>query len=71
MALHIARDILKMAKDSGTEVKGYEAGVEHMQAVKTYYEADGRTGEGDISGIYGAVRAASGLAFENHEGRSR
>ena len=70
MALHLARDVLKMAKDSGTEIKGYEAGVEHMRAAKNYYEAGGRTGEGEISGIYGAVRAASGMAFENDEGSS-
>ncbi|KAL9037833.1 MAG: hypothetical protein Q9214_005527 [Letrouitia sp. 1 TL-2023] len=64
MALHMADGILAMAKESNTELAGYQAGVGHMKAVAEYYAKMG-SGLGDISGIYGAVRTASGMQFEN------
>lgn len=64
MALRMANGILAMAKESNTELAGYQAGVGHMKAVAEYYASKG-SDLGDISGIYGAVRTASGMQFEN------
>ncbi|KAI4113178.1 MAG: hypothetical protein LQ345_005782 [Seirophora villosa] len=63
MARHLAGEVLALAAASGTKLKAYEAGYKHMEMVQSH------AGEkGDISGIYGAVRQESGLAYENSEG---
>lgn len=60
MAQHLASEILDMAHKSGTSLRAYEAAVKHMDVVHS------QTGpNGDIAGIYGAVRLESGLGYEN------
>ncbi|KAL9606438.1 MAG: hypothetical protein Q9179_000404 [Wetmoreana sp. 5 TL-2023] len=60
MARHLASEVLALAEASGTQLNAYEASYKHMEMVRSY------TGtKGDISGIYGAVRQESGLAYEN------
>lgn len=59
----LGSEILDLGNRSGTSLKAYEQGVEHMKVVQQYAGA-----AGDISGIYGAVRLESGLDFENQEG---
>ena len=49
-----------MARKSGTSLRAYEAAYKHMDLV---YRHTGYNG--DIAGIYGAVRMESGLAYEN------
>ena len=59
----LASEILDLGNRSGTLLRAYEQGVEHMKAVQQYAGASG-----DISRIYGAVRLESGLNFENQKG---
>ncbi|KAL8731398.1 MAG: hypothetical protein Q9181_004326 [Wetmoreana brouardii] len=60
MARHLASEVLALAEASGTQLNAYEAGYKHMEMVRSYAGT-----KGDISGIYGAVRQESGLAYEN------
>lgn len=60
MARHLATEVLSLASTSGTRLAAYEAGYQHMESVKSHVGA-----KGDISGIYGAIRQESGLAYEN------
>jgi hypothetical protein len=56
----LSSHVLALAKASGTSLKGYEVAVNHLAVAK------GQAGpEGDILGIYGAVRVESGLPFKN------
>lgn len=50
---------LKIAKDSGCKIPNVETADRHLEAVQKH------TKNGDISGIYGAVRQDAGLKFEN------
>ena len=52
---------LSLAKDSGAKMRSLEVADSHLAMVKEHMGA-----RGDIAGIYGAVRQASGLKFENH-----
>ncbi|KAL9020826.1 MAG: hypothetical protein Q9185_002010 [Variospora sp. 1 TL-2023] len=60
MARHLAGEVLALAAASGTKLNAYENGYKHMEMVRSHAGA-----KGDISGIYGAVRQESGLAYEN------
>ena len=60
MARHLAAEVLALASASETKLEAYEAGARHMHMVKNHAGA-----KGDISGIYGAIRQESGLAYEN------
>lgn len=59
-SFRLSSEILGLAKEKGASLKAYEAGNKHMELVKSHTNATG-----DISGIYGAIRLESGLAFEN------
>lgn len=61
----LASEILELGKRSGTSLRAYEQGVQHMKVVQQHVGSSG-----DISGIYGAVRLESGLNFEKHDGDS-
>lgn len=52
--------VLALAKASNVSLKSYEVAVEHLAVAEAHA---GR--EGDITGIYGAIRVESGLPFEN------
>ena len=58
----LGSEILDLGKRSGTSLRAYQQGVEHMKIVQQYAGASG-----DISGIYGAVRLESGLSFEKED----
>ena len=60
MARHLAAEVLALASASGSKLDAYEAGCRHMEMVRSHAGA-----KGDISGIYGAIRQESGLAYEN------
>lgn len=60
MARHLASEVLALAETSGSKLDAYEVGYKHMDMVHSHAGA-----KGDISGIYGAVRQESGLAYEN------
>ena len=62
MARHLADEVSGLASASGAKLPAYEAAREHMDMVKDYAGA-----KGDVSGIYGALRLLSGLAFENQK----
>lgn len=59
MARHLAKEVSELASASGAKLPAYDAAREHMDMVKDYAGA-----KGDVSGIYGALRLLSGLAFE-------
>lgn len=59
MAKDVAGHILDIAKASGTQLPAYEVARKHMDVVE---EQTGKAG--DIDGIYGAIRLASGLKYE-------
>lgn len=54
-----AGHVLKIAKDSGARLPNAEAADAHLKLVQEH------TNNGDIAGIYGAVRKEAGLKFEN------
>ena len=61
MARALAKHVLEIAKSSGASVKAYEVAVRHLA------EADELAGpQNDVTAIYGAVRAESGLLFANN-----
>ena len=60
MARHLAEEVSGLASASGATLPAYEVARGHMDMVKDYAGT-----KGDISGIYGALRLSSGLAFEN------
>ena len=60
MARGVASHVLDLAEKSGTELAAYKVGSKHLEAVETCVGENG-----DISGIYGAVRMESELKFEN------
>ncbi|MCJ1397907.1 2' O-ribose methyltransferase [Xylographa trunciseda] len=62
MAKNVASHVMDLARASGTNLPAYEAACKHMDAVQCHI---GKAG--DISGIYGALRMESGLAYENDE----
>jgi len=57
-----AGHIMKLAKDVGVEMTGVEAADQRLKDLK---EIAGPSG--DLPGIYGAVRAKSGLSYNNQE----
>ncbi|KAF2234654.1 NAD(P)-binding protein [Viridothelium virens] len=59
MARDVASHVLALAEHSGTELKAYKISAHHLDDVQKQAGKDG-----DISGIYGAVRQESGLPFE-------
>ena len=59
MARGVASHVLDLAEKSGTELAAYKVGSKHLEAVERCVGENG-----DISGIYGAVRMESGLKFE-------
>ena len=59
IAKHVAGHVLGMAKASGTQLPAYEVARKHMDVIE---EHAGKSG--DLDGIYGAVRLASGLNYE-------
>lgn len=52
---------LKIAKDAGVQVANVETADKSLERVQKH------TDKGDIAGIYGAVRQAAGLKFENDD----
>lgn len=60
MAKSVASHVMRLARDSGTELAAYKIGRDHLDKVEAY---SGRSG--DISSIYGVVRVEGGLQFEN------
>ena len=60
MARHLAGQVLELAGGVGARIKSYEVASKHMEMVEAHLGP-----KGDISGIYGAVRQESGLAYEN------
>ena len=62
MARHLADEVSALASASDAKLPAYQAAREHMDMVKDYAGA-----KGDVSGIYGALRLLSGLAFENQK----
>jgi 3-hydroxyisobutyrate dehydrogenase-like beta-hydroxyacid dehydrogenase len=61
LAIKDARHALSLAEAAGVQMGNLEVGMAHLQQVK---EHDGA--KGDIAGIYGAIRAAAGLKYENN-----
>lgn len=57
-----ARHAMDLAKSSGSSMPTLEIADKHLIAVKEHLGD-----KGDISSIYGVVREASGLKFENKE----
>ncbi|KAI1268750.1 NAD binding domain of 6-phosphogluconate dehydrogenase-domain-containing protein [Xylariaceae sp. FL1019] len=55
------RHALNLGKSAGVEMTGAQRGDEYLKVVAEHAGGD----KGDIAGIYGAVRKASGLKFEN------
>lgn len=60
MVKEITEHVLDLAKESGMELKAYEIGCKHLDDVEKYIGSNG-----DISGIYGALRMENRLKFEN------
>lgn len=60
LAKAVAHHIQEMAEQSGTALPSYQIACQHMDLVE---EHAGKSG--DVAGIYGIVRIASGLQFEN------
>jgi hypothetical protein len=59
MAQGVASHVLQLAERHGADLEGYKVICNHLKEVKEY-----SGGQGDITGIYGAVRMKSGLRFE-------
>lgn len=55
-----AEHVTVLAEGAGAELGAFKVAVKHMEIVEKYAGA-----QGDIAGIYGAVRVESGLNFEN------
>ncbi|KAI0142786.1 NAD binding domain of 6-phosphogluconate dehydrogenase-domain-containing protein [Xylariaceae sp. FL1272] len=55
------RHAMNLGKSVGVEMTGAQRGDEYLKVVAEHSGGD----KGDIAGIYGAVRKASGLKFEN------
>lgn len=62
MAQHLASEILEMGKKNGASLNSYQVAYEHMKLAREHFGS-----EGDISGIYAAVRLESGLSLRNQE----
>lgn len=62
MAQHLASEILEMGEKSGVSLNSYRVAYEHMKLAREHFGS-----EGDISGIYAAVRLESGLSLRNQE----
>ena len=60
MARNLATHVLKVAADTGTKLKAYEAAINHLTVAENHVGATA-----DITGIYGAVRLESGLEYQN------
>jgi hypothetical protein len=60
MVKEITDHVLDLAKESGVELNVYKIGCKHLEEVEKYVGSNG-----DISGIYGALRMENGLTFEN------
>ena len=53
--------VLGLAKNSNVSLPAYEVAVNHLAVAEKHAGP-----EGDITGIYGAVRVESGLEFQNN-----
>jgi len=60
LAIKDVTHALSLAEKSGSSLPNMEVAKKHLEEVKSQQGA-----KGDIAGIYGAVRRASGLPFEN------
>lgn len=58
MVKEIAQHVLDLAKKSGMDLKTYKIACKHLDDVENHVGSDG-----DISGIYGAIREENGLGF--------
>lgn len=59
MAKHVAGHVLGMAKASGTRLPAYEVARKNMDVLE---EQAGKSG--DLDGLYGVIRLASDLSYE-------
>ena len=58
-ARHLTSQVLELAKASNVSLKSYEVAVEHLETVERNAGSNG-----DITGIYGAVRVESQMPYE-------
>jgi hypothetical protein len=56
----VAQHVLTLAEQTDVELGAFKVATGHMEMVEKHAGA-----QGDIAGIYGAVRVESGLEFEN------
>ena len=60
MVKHIASHVLELAKSCGTKLPLYETARRNMDIVEDTAGLDG-----DVDGLYGAIRVLSGLPYQN------
>ena len=54
----LTSEILSLGKETDTSLPAYGAAVKHLEVVESHAGS-----EGDITGLYGAVRVKSGLNY--------
>lgn len=59
----LTSQVLDLAKASNVSLPSYEVAVNHLAVAEKHAGPNG-----DITGIYGAVRVESGLEFSNESG---
>ena len=59
-ALQLTSHVRQLGLQTGTSLKAYQVALDHLAVAERKAGA-----QGDIAGIYGAVRLESGLDYEN------